>query len=180
MTTSFYCAACAFWFKPSSHWLYVVCLEPIIGIWCFTSPTNSTPILYRATRLLFSALIWKYIDGIFPDPNVTRDIYLKAQYTWHWLDQTYTRIILHLRCWFVIISFCMLVFINVYHIATIRIQPNIIKNTCTMIQELDHPLIKGKYVTKFWGGCKASPGFTDSPGQPTQPCCLSWNWYEVL
>ena len=26
--------------KPSSHWLYVVCLEPIIGLWRSTSPAN--------------------------------------------------------------------------------------------------------------------------------------------
>ena len=27
--------------KPSSHWLNVVCLEPIIGLCCFTSPANT-------------------------------------------------------------------------------------------------------------------------------------------
>ena len=32
--------------KPSSHWLYLVCLGPIIRLWPFTSPANSEVFIY--------------------------------------------------------------------------------------------------------------------------------------
>ena len=39
VTASFFCAASAFWFQTNHHPIdfYIVCLEPTIGLWCFTS-----------------------------------------------------------------------------------------------------------------------------------------------
>ena len=67
VTTSFYCAACAFWFRTNHHlidftYIFVLCLEPVIGLWRFTSPANSSIVLQRKVHgflLFFKAFSWE-------------------------------------------------------------------------------------------------------------------------
>ena len=75
------------------------------------NPTKS-PILDRSARFLFSGLIAKYLDEIFPDPYQNGGIRLKPWYTWHWLDQTSVHTILFLHS-FAYLSLFFL-FVHVY------------------------------------------------------------------
>ena len=55
------------------------------------NPTTNTSIPDRPARFLFLALIAKYLDKIFPDPDWPGGIHLKNWYTWHWPGQTSVR-----------------------------------------------------------------------------------------
>ena len=58
--------------KPSSHWLYVVCLDPIIGLWRFTSPCSLSSLYiywgyccYRCRLFVFQVAFICLFIGLF-------------------------------------------------------------------------------------------------------------------